>query len=76
MRTKSPAQLDGLPEQTRSFLKSQKGFRIIEVEQVRSATTPVAIENLVVKIDCFFDEAGNLLSKKREGTPLEQEPNS
>jgi hypothetical protein len=78
IRTKSPAVLDDLPGQAKSYLKSLDGYRVIEVEQVQSRTSAVAyevgMENRLVEIDCFFDEMGTLLSKVRDGTPLEQEP--
>jgi len=78
VRTKSPATVDDLPEQARTYLKSMDGYRIIEVERIESPTSSVTyevgIENRIIEVDCVFDNGGNLLSKIRDGTPLEQEP--
>ena len=54
------------------------GVSVLLKLSVQSATSSVAyevgIENKLVEVDCFFDKAGNLLSRARDGTPLEQEP--
>lgn len=76
--TEFPATVADLPEKARSYLESQSGCEAAAVERVLMPAGEVSFEvelkSALTEWDCVFDADGNLLSRKRDGSVFEEQP--
>jgi hypothetical protein len=74
-RTEFPVPFEDLPEKARQYLAAQS-FKTVAVERIEATNGAVAYEaeigNWFIEWDCIFDAEGNLISKTRDGSVLEE----
>jgi len=75
VRSEFPIDAAGLPEAAKAYLKTQPGYRVVDVERIESATNTVTfqveLKNLFSEWDVVFDESGEVLTRTRDGPVIE-----
>lgn len=69
---------DDLPPRAVEYLDSFDGYQYRDsVAHVVANESPIAfkvdLESRLMAWECFFDSEGNLVSKKRDGAPIEDQ---
>ena len=76
----SPSQLNGqrddLPARARTYLAAQDGVKVADAQRAEEPgdviTYEVELATLLKEWDCIFNHEGHLLSRTRDGSPLEE----
>jgi hypothetical protein len=75
--TEFPASLADLPDKARSYLAAQAGCEAAAVERIELANGNISFEvelrGTLTEWDCAFDAEGNLVSRTRDGSVLEEQ---